>query len=138
VPFQPNKANVTNVVDALKAVTAVSTEIQAPAWLSESAGLPPTNELFPLENDAVHLPSGDLIDPTPNLFKLHSADWSYDLEQPEPVEWVKFLKSIWPDDAMSAATLQEWFGYRLTSDFKFSLRPARRHAWVQIFHRLTK
>src|SRR5262249_30849542 len=35
---------------------------------------------------------------------------------PPPVEWLKFLGEVFPDDQPSIDCLQEWFGYLVTSD----------------------
>lgn len=40
----------------------------------------------------------------------------YDPDAPEPKHLHAFLHSIWPDDPESIGTLQEFFGYYLTSD----------------------
>jgi putative DNA primase/helicase len=55
--------------------------------------------------------------PCSPLFYTHNAlDFDYDPASPEPEEWLKFLKSLWPNDPAAIDTLQEMFGYDLTSD----------------------
>lgn len=78
----------------------------------------------------IHLPSvTENADPaacsipaTPRLFSLNATGGDIGpedlLHQPEPVEWIRFLESIWGDDPESAYALQQWFGYCLTSDIR--------------------
>jgi putative DNA primase/helicase len=114
--FRPNRAKVADVVEALQAVTKIPSSVSAPTWLSDGGDLPPAATMFPVDNGAVHLASGLLYEPSPELFNLHGADWLYDPNPPEPEQWVKFLKSLWSDDDGSIATLQEWIGYCLGTD----------------------
>lgn len=48
---------------------------------------------------------------TPAYFNLASVPFDYNPAAPAPVEWLKFLESIWGDDAEAVGTLQEFFGY---------------------------
>jgi putative DNA primase/helicase len=42
--------------------------------------------------------------------------FAYDAEAGQPLEWLRFLRSVWPDDRECIEALQEWAGYLLTSD----------------------
>ena len=59
-------------------------------------------------------PNRVLTDHTPDLFNLVSVPLDYDPDALEIVEWVTFMRSLWPDDDASIALLQEWFGYVLS------------------------
>ena len=56
------------------------------------------------------------VPPTPFFFCPYATDYDFDDSAPLPTNWLKFLNEIWPDDPFSAAALQEWFGYHLTTD----------------------
>jgi putative DNA primase/helicase len=108
---------VADVINALAALTRVSPEEApaAPAWIRGATGPDPA-ELVPLRNGILHLPTGDLIPPTPHYFNLHACPFEYDAAAPEPAEWLAFLRSVWGEDAESVGLLQEWFGYLITPD----------------------
>jgi putative DNA primase/helicase len=122
-PFKPTMARVTNVIDALGAITNLPSSIRAPQWL-EDENLDhrhPATEILSCANGLLHLPSRTLTPPTPTFYSLNSLDIAYldiayDPNAPKPSEWLKFLNSLWPDDNQAIETLQEWAGYCLTSD----------------------
>jgi len=114
--FKPNKTIVDNVSEALKAVCTLSNDIAPPAWIEEAVNLPPAGDLLPVANGALDLRNLSLLPPDPNLFALTASPVSYEPGAGEPVEFLKFLRSVWPDDPEATSTLQEWFGYCLTAD----------------------
>ncbi len=133
---------VADVLQALASLVLVPTRAvpSQPAWLpSRPLGLsapvgvlePPLNEpvpewapedVLPARNALVHLPS--LIKssacctrpPTPRFFNGFSLDYDFDPKAPEPRSWLAFLDQVWGNDTESISSLQEWFGYLLTSD----------------------
>lgn len=115
-PFQPNRARVGDVLAALAAACNLPASIDAPTWLSDGDGLPSADEFLPVTNGLLHLPTGDLYPATPAYFGLNCAGTAHDPDAPEPVEWLKFLSQIWPDDRHSIETLQDLFGYLLATD----------------------
>ncbi|MHB1037515.1 MAG: phage/plasmid primase, P4 family [Pirellulales bacterium] len=58
------------------------------------------------------------LPPTPRFFATCALDYDFQTDAPKPANWLKFLAELWPSDAESIATLQEWFGYCLTSETK--------------------
>src|SRR5262249_52468847 len=56
---------------------------------------------------------------TPRLFATIRLPVVYDANAAAPVEWLKFLRSLWPNDQDSVDTLQELFGLLLTPITKF-------------------
>jgi putative DNA primase/helicase len=113
-PFKPTTSKVNNVLDALKAASNLPAEIEPPAWIAKP-GLPPA-ELIACRNGLLHMPSGTLLPPTPTFFGLNAVPFNYDPDAGDPVEWLRFLESIWGDDPESADTLQEVFGQALAGD----------------------
>jgi putative DNA primase/helicase len=124
---------VTNAALALQSMVHVPSNIEPPAWLDGSCPVPP-HELLPMRNGLVNLSraadihpllsssemtpdqSGVILQPTPQFFCTHALDFDYDADAPPPIQWLRFLDSIWPDDIDCIRTLQEWFGYCLISD----------------------
>jgi putative DNA primase/helicase len=116
VPFQPNTASVDNVVDAIAAIINVPSPLNLPVWLVDSADRPRAAEMVACANGLLHLPTSDLRSATPAFFSLNALDFEFDAAAPPPAEWLRFTDSIWDGDREATETLQEWFGYFLTSD----------------------
>jgi putative DNA primase/helicase len=114
-PFNPNRTSVTNVIDALAAVTQLPARSHPPVWLNETPNAPAT-EYLACANGLLHLPSRKLTRATPAFFSLTAVNYPYEPHAPTPPLWLDFLKQIWPDDQASIDTLQEIFGLLLTPD----------------------
>jgi len=118
VPFSPNSIKVNEVAKALASRALVDDHLEAPAWRPGGIGdcLYRARDMLACRNGLLHLPSRYLADPTPEFMTFNAIDFDYDPNAPEPVEWLKFLATLWPDDPESIATLQEIFGYMLSGD----------------------
>jgi putative DNA primase/helicase len=116
VPFQANKVVVNNIVDAIAAEAHLPHSIAPPAWLDDTADRPPAAEMVACANGLLHLPSGRLLPATPAFFSPNALDFEFNAAASAPAEWLRFLGSIWDGDPEAIETLQEWFGYCLTSD----------------------
>jgi putative DNA primase/helicase len=124
-----------NVMLATSSMGLLPGKIQPPAWIDQKGPCDPL-EVVPTHNALVHLPSvvdllpGNRSDdatvdsrkailaPTPAFFSTYALDFDFDLDAAVPVEWLKFLHSVWPDDADSIRALQEWMGYVITPDMR--------------------
>jgi putative DNA primase/helicase len=114
-PVKPNASMVTNVLDGLRAASHLDGSIAAPAWLRPVSNYP-AEEIVACENGLLYLPSGKIIDNTPEFFTYNALDFAFDPEAPEPKQWFDFLLQLWPNDSQSISALQEIFGYCLTGD----------------------
>lgn len=115
VPFSPTREDVSQVVDALQQLThriAVS-----PSWLDDTV-LDPRDCVL-CANGILHVPTGELRAPTPMFFSVNALDFAYDPNAPEPVQWIHFFDTLWPDEPEPIALTQEWFGYLLTPDTRY-------------------
>jgi putative DNA primase/helicase len=115
VPFQPTRNKVHDVIDALKAAANLDSATTAPAWLDDTADIPPS-EIIACTNGLLHLPTRALVKHSPAFFTYNALDFAYDPDALDPVEWLRFLDTLWPEDRASIETLQEMFGYLLTGD----------------------
>lgn len=115
VRFRPKRNHVADLVDALKAATNISAQHAPPCWLDGRQSPAPT-ELIGCTNGLLHLPTLELLNPTPAYFGFNALDFAYSPTAPVPQLWVAFLDELWPDDQESIETLQEIFGYCLTAD----------------------
>jgi P4 family phage/plasmid primase-like protien len=117
-PFLPNPGTVSAALDALRAVSHLPpSREEPPLWLDGRAGPNPL-DLLPTRSGLLHLPTGDLLPATPELFTRNALDFSHDPAAPEPRRWLGFLQEVWPgeDEADCIAALQEFMGYLLTPD----------------------
>jgi putative DNA primase/helicase len=112
---KPNAAMVTNVLDGLRAASHLDASIAAPAWLDHVPDLP-AEEIVACLNGLLHLPTRVLLPHTPAFFTYNALDFAFERNAPEPRQWLEFLNQLWPHDREAVDTLQEAFGYCLTSD----------------------
>lgn len=115
-PFKPTKNKITNMVDALKAITIIPDDVRPPAWLDATADDPDPANIVALRNGLLDLATGTLHDHDPRFFNAHALDFDYEPDAGAPEHWLQFLHDLWPDDPEAISTLREWFGYCLTPD----------------------
>lgn len=115
--------NVTsNVIDQLKAIAILSSRTDSPSWLGEPPTGSPPELMLPTKSGIVDLEAmqagiDDYVIPkTPTYFCTAALEFPYVPDAPTPVQLLKFLDELWPDDRESIETLQEFFGYWLTPD----------------------
>lgn len=112
-PFLPTSARVSDIVDAIRAVSHLPTAAPPPCWLDGATGHDAL-DLMPCANGLLHLPTRVVTPSSPLFFALSGIDFSYDASAPAPLYWLRFLHELWPEDADAQETLQEWIGYLLT------------------------
>src|SRR5205085_2797685 len=109
-PFRPTKSTVDNVMNAMKAETY--TKVTAPAWLIDNPDLPDPLDVVAARNCLLRLRADgqpSIIDrPTPIFFSPNALDYDYDPHALSPRTWLRFLDTIFPDDAQSIELLQEF------------------------------
>ncbi len=112
-----------DVIDVLKALAYLDYATEPPTWIGDSAiGLPDPRNMLVARNGIIDLAAltegrPDYMRPaTPQLFTTSALDYDFRLDAPRPAVWLQFLSDLWPDDADSISTLQEWAGYLLTSN----------------------
>lgn len=114
VPFKPIPGQVSGVLDAMEAVAHQPADRMAPpVWLDGDG--PPPGEIISCRNGLLHVPTGELLPPTPRFFTRNALDLDFDPGAPEPTEWLAFVEQTFPDGD-AATLLQEWFGYLLLPD----------------------
>lgn len=116
MPFQPTRDDISLIIDALQQLTYA--EAQSPSWLVATPDIAP-HDCALCVNGILHIPTGRLLPPTPTLFSVNALDFAFDPDAPEPLQWLRFLDTLWPDEPEPIALLQEWFGYLLTPDTRY-------------------
>jgi putative DNA primase/helicase len=114
-PFNPNRARVANVLEAVAAEAQIPTDRTAPVWL-DGREAPDPGELIAFANGLLHLPRRKLLSHTPALFCMNALPFDYKPAAPQPEAWLDFLDTLWGEDGESIATLQETFGLFLTGE----------------------
>ena len=114
-------SSVTSIVDRMK--SACSTKYQAPFWMNDTGGPNPQylisfkNGIF---NAQKYILEGviELLDPTPTLFTINSADYDFDPEAISPVIDDKVVE-ILDGDQECVDLFWEWLGYNMVKDNRF-------------------
>lgn len=119
--WNPNRNKVANVLEALAAVAHLGADVDAPAWIGEHSSSSrleevdsPAGQMIACTNGLLSLTDRQLYPHTPAFYNHVSVPFAYQPDAPEPVAWLEFLDSVWPDDPASIALLQEWIGYIVT------------------------
>lgn len=118
IPFNPGPANVSGVLDAIKAATHLpnTSSMRPPVWLdSYGKDKPDASKLVSLQNGLFHTEENVLIPHSLGFFTLNSLPFAYDPTATCPT-WEQFLNDLWGDDPQSIQCLQEMFGYILSGD----------------------
>ncbi len=110
-----------NVLDHVKAHCFLPSDREPPTWIEKRPTDLRADEILATPSKLVHLPSlvtglDCTVDATQRFFTTLALDYDFDPSSPAPTAWFAFLRQLWPDDAESISTLQEWFGYLLTCD----------------------
>jgi putative DNA primase/helicase len=115
VAFNPKSSTVNDVAHALRAVCYADLP-EPQVWIEQRTDDVEAHQIVAFKNGFLHHPTRTLSPSTDRLFVTSALDFDYTPDAPEPAEWLKFLKSLWPDDPESISTLAEMFGYLLTDD----------------------
>jgi putative DNA primase/helicase len=111
-PWNPNRSKVDNVLDAMESISHLAETVSPPSWLDTGK---PAGELIGCANGLLDVNTQRLRPATPRYFGLVSVPFDFDPTAGEPVEWLRFLRSLWPDETGEEIDLlQEWFGYVLS------------------------
>jgi putative DNA primase/helicase len=119
VPFNPTKTKVAEIVHALRrSALLVPEEWEVPCWVGlpgEPLEYKPAADLIACRNGILNLKTRQLQPHDPLFFTPNALTFDYDPNAPTPKEFAHFLDTLSLDDEMED-TLQEIFGYLLTSD----------------------
>ena len=115
VPFEPDTKSIHETINALRAVGHVLPTIEQPYWLDGRTGPDPA-QLICFPNGILNLSTNQFMPPGPMLFTSHGVAFDYDPNAPEPIEWLEFLKQVYDGEQDQIDSLQETFGYCVSSD----------------------
>lgn len=113
---------INNTIEHLSAMTHVNPDTVLPSWLNNRPAGFDQRESVVAKNGIVNLRkfvSGDpeyLTAPTPDYFSTNCLPFNFDPDAGDPLEWLRFLNDLWPNDPESIQCLQEWMGLLLVPD----------------------
>jgi putative DNA primase/helicase len=113
VPWAPTTRKISDLLDALKAITFLHRDVDQPEWI-EPVDMPGAHELVSVANGLLHIHTRELFAHNPRFFNVTAVPFDYDPEAPEPTRWLEFLDELWPKDPDAIRALQEYFGYVLS------------------------
>jgi putative DNA primase/helicase len=113
-PWSPDKHKVANVIEAMAAIGHLSTDIDPPSWTGVHSANTPAAQMISCQNGLLDLSTRTLNNHTPAFFDVVSVPFDYQQDAAEPITWIEFLASVWPDEPDSIALLQEYVGYVLS------------------------
>jgi putative DNA primase/helicase len=109
--WAPTKPKISNLLDAMSAITLLPTDTDAPAWIDDHGATGQDyGPIVACENGLLRIADRALLPHTPEFFNHVSVPFPYDPDATAPT-WEGFLAQLWPDDPDSITALQEWFGY---------------------------
>jgi putative DNA primase/helicase len=114
-PWNPTKAKIANLLDAVASVVQLDPSVSPPCWLGyDLETCSPPLSFVSMSNGLLDVNSGALYSHSPAYFNLVASPFAWDPYAPTPTSWLAFLQSCWPSDPESILTLQQWFGYVLS------------------------
>ena len=87
--------------------------------MSPEPSHPDPGDLIPFPNGILNWRTGEFHPATPMLFSPHAAGITYNPRADRPKRWHDFLNEVFKGETDQIETLQEVFGYCLTSDISF-------------------
>jgi len=112
--FAPTARKVSDLLDAIRAITIIPTSTLTPSWLDQTVF--PADEMISCDNGLIHWPTRTLHAHRPGFYCHHSVPFTFDPDAPPPKRWLSFLEELWGEDSQSVETLQEMFGYLVSGD----------------------
>jgi P4 family phage/plasmid primase-like protien len=112
-PWNPDKAKLTNVIDALKAEALWADAVEDGAWSDGRK-----HRVVPFANGLLRVDDLTLLEHTPDYFNIDYIRCSYDPDA-ELVTGNKFLDDLTDSDPEAIAALMEFVGTRLVGDDRY-------------------
>lgn len=112
VDWSPTHAKVREVLRAVQSLVTLPDRFDT-GWLDGRDG---PAHLVPARDGLLDPHTGELHPRSQHYFSLLHLDAKVGSDVGEPVEWYRFLDSLWPQADGSRELLQEWLGYVIAGD----------------------
>jgi len=106
-PWCPTSRKISDVLDALGAITILADEFDQPSWIDGREN----GNIVAVANGLLNVTSRRLQAHTPYYFNQAAVPFDYDARAAEPTRWIGFLNDLWPQEPAAIDVLGEWFGY---------------------------
>src|SRR5262245_51021771 len=103
VPWSPTRRKIGDLLEALSAIVILSDKIEQPCWIDGRR----SGTIVAVANGLLDVTSRHLHDHSPLYFNQAAVPFAYDALAPEPVEWVNFVKRLWPSEPDCISALGE-------------------------------
>ena len=114
LPWSPTTAKINGLIEPLKILNRVDSDMPAPSWLpqSDTFGLD-AKHVISTANGLLDLKGRYQVAHTPGLFTTWSLPFDYD-PTAQCARWHKFLEEVFAHDPKGADLLQEFAGYLIS------------------------
>jgi putative DNA primase/helicase len=106
--WSPTQGKINNLMDALRAVCLLRSDIDQPSWLDDRKD---KRVIVATANGLLDVERRELLNHTPKFFNQTAVPFAYDPDAAEPKQWRDFLNQVWPNEPEAINVLAEWFGY---------------------------
>jgi len=115
VPWNPAPRNLGPLEDASRSVRFLPASVEAGSRRrADGSWAPPGGAAVAFTNGVLDIVTRAFTAASPAYLNTSSVPFAYNPAARSPLEWLKFLDSVWPGDPQSVALVQEWFGYVLS------------------------
>ena len=110
-PFKATRSKVLDLIHAVRAKVVARSDYEPKSDLATGKS---NRDLIVFRNGVLALATDELLPHRDELLILNSLPFDYLPNAPEPVEWLRFLHSLWPDEPEHIDHLQEIIGYAIS------------------------
>ncbi len=119
VPFPTTPKVLNAVMESVQRNILLSNDIQLPYFLGGGKPREASDTLIFGRSKTLCLRDREVFDSEPCWFSTGNLDLDPDPDAPEPVEWNRFLDSVFGDDQMSKDLLHEYMGLVVSGETAF-------------------
>jgi putative DNA primase/helicase len=106
-PWCPTTRKISDVLDALIAITLLPEEFDQPGWIDRREN----GNIVAVANGLLDITTRRLHPHTPLFFNQTAVPFGFDPHAEDPTYWLSFLNDLWPQEMVAIDVLAEWFGY---------------------------
>lgn len=109
-----NKNLIANIEEAAQAVRVGPKH--APSWINTPLNSMRPEDILVCRNGYLYLPTQEFLPKSSVFFTVNGSPVEYDKNADKPIQWLKFLNQLFPNEPDCIDSIQEMIGYFLTQD----------------------
>jgi len=119
-PFSLKESDVKTLRHVIETYATLTVENAptCPAWINGDNTMN-ADDCIIFTNVVLNVRTGETTPVTDELFTTFNVGYDYQPGDQVPVEWFRFLRSVWGETPEAITELQKWFAYCLTCDTQF-------------------